>query len=67
MKNLKNTENIRVYLRQPTEKERKTYGQERNLDLQKEIVLDYLKKELGYKVGKDKKGYFGVINPKESD
>ena len=63
MKNLKNTENIRVYLRQPTEKERKTYGQERNLDLQKEIVLDYLKKELGYKVGKDKKGYFGVIKP----
>jgi hypothetical protein len=59
----KNTKNIRVYLRQPTEKERKTYGQERNLDLQKKIVLDYLEKELGYKIGKDKKNRFGVTQP----
>ena len=59
-----NIQNIRIYLRQPTEKERKFHGKGRDLKLQKEIVLNYLKKELGYKIGKDKKGRFGVTLPK---
>jgi putative DNA-invertase from lambdoid prophage Rac len=63
MNNNKNTSNVRVYLRQPTEKERKIHGKERGLDIQKEIILDYLEKKLGYKIGKDNKGRFGVIQP----
>ena len=63
MTTTKNTTTIRVYLRQPTEKERKIHGKERGLELQKKIVLDYLEKELGYKIGKDKNNRFGVLKP----
>jgi hypothetical protein len=63
MNNIKNTLNIRAYRRQPTEKERKTYGPERHLKLQEEIIIDYLEKQLRFKVGKNEQGKFRVLKP----
>jgi hypothetical protein len=63
MNNEKKSTNIRVYLRKPTEKEMKVYARERNLELQKNIALNFLKKELGFKIEKDKKGHFGILKP----
>lgn len=63
MKTINNPKNIRAYLRKPTKKEKKTYGEKRDLDFQKERIIDYLENQLGFKTIETRKGTFRVIKP----